>query len=81
MTLPGGVLLALDDTWSPAQTTEFFVGNGISLERVSELEYLNNGFFVETEPGWPSLQLANMLTEQDGVEISSPNWRREVVPK
>ena len=30
---------------------EFFSRNGISLERTSELDFLDNGFFVETEPG------------------------------
>ena len=81
MTLPGGVLLALDESWSAAETDAFFEGNGVEQDRVSELEYLTNGFFVETDPGWASLDLANTLAEQDGVRISSPNWRREVVPK
>lgn len=81
MTLPGGVLLALDESWSAAETDAFFEGNGVEQDRVSELEYLTNGFFVETDPGWVSLDLANTLAEQDGVRISSPNWRREVVPK
>ena len=51
------------------------------MDRVSELDYVANGFFVETEPGFPSLDLANALAAQDGVEISSPNWGREVTPK
>ena len=55
--------------------------NGIKMDRVSELDYVANGFFVETEPGFPSLDLANALAVQDGVEISSPNWAREVTPK
>ena len=81
MTLPGGVLLALDETWTEAETDAFLADNGIDADRVSELDYLNNGFFVETEPGWQSLTLANMLAEQDGVQISSPNWWQERVPK
>ena len=51
------------------------------MDRVSELDYVTNGFFVETEPGFPSLDLANALAAQDGVETSSPNWGREVTPK
>ena len=81
MTLPGGVLLALDESWSAAETDAFFADNGIEQDRVSELEYLTNGFFVETDPGWASLELANTLADQDGVEVSSPNWWREVVSK
>ena len=51
------------------------------MDRVSELDYVANGFFIETGPGFPSLDLANALAVQDGVEISSPNWGREATPK
>ena len=81
MTLPGGVLLVLSSEWSQAETNAFFSDNGIKMGRVSELDYVANGFFVETGPGFPSLDLANALAVQDGVEISSPNWGREVTPK
>ncbi len=81
MTLPGGVLLVLRSEWSQAETNAFFSNNGIKLDRVSELGYAANGFFVETEPGFPSLDLANALAVQEGVEISSPNWGREATPK
>ena len=81
MTLPGGVLLALDETWEQPAVDAFFAYNGINLDRVSELDYLTNGFFVETEPGFPSLELANALAEQDGVRVSSPNWWRDRVAK
>ena len=81
MTLPGGVLLALDETWGRTETDAFFSDNGIDAARVSELDYVTNGFFVETEHGFPSLELANALASQDGVEVSSPNWRREVIAK
>ena len=81
MTLPGGVLLALDETWGRTETDAFFENNGIDRDRVSELDYVANGFFVETEPGFPSLDLANALAEQDGVRVSSPNWWRDRVAK
>ena len=81
MTLPGGVLLVLSSEWSQGETSAFFSSNGIRMDRVSELDYVANGFFVETEPGYPSLDLANALAVQDGVEISSPNWGKEVTPK
>ena len=81
MTLPGGVLLVLNSEWSQAETSAFFSNNGIKMDRVSELDYVANGFFVETEPGFPSLDLANALTAQDGVEISSPNWGKQATPK
>ena len=78
MTLPGGIILALDPEWDQDAVQEFFSRNGISLERTSELDFLDNGFFVETEPGFPSLDLANDLAGQEGVVLSSPNWSREV---
>ena len=81
MTLPGGVLLILDSEWSEEETDAFFSTNGIKMDRVSELSYAANGFFIDTEPGFPSLELANTLAVLDGVEVSSPNWAREEVPK
>ena len=81
MTLPGGVLLALDADWDESQVDDFFERNGVSADRVSELDFITNGFVVETEPGFPSLELANALAGQDGVTVSSPNWWREVQAK
>ena len=81
MTLPGGVLLALDPDWDEAAVNGFFARNNISKTRISELDYIPNGFFVRTEPGFPSLELANALAAQKGVVLSSPNWWREVEAK
>ena len=81
MTLPGGVLLVLDPEWSEAQVNSFLSENGIKQDRLSELNFAANGYFIETEPGFPSLNLANTLAALDGVVISSPNWGREAVPK
>ena len=77
MTLPGGVIVALDAEWDTDATAAFFARNGIELDRVSELSYLTNGFFVQTDPGFASLDLANALAGQAGVGLSSPNWSRE----
>ena len=81
MTLPGGVLLALDPTWDETQVEDFFSQNGISAGQVSDLDFIPNGFVVETDAGFPSLDLANELAAQDGVAISSPNWSRQVETK
>ncbi len=77
MTLPGGVLLALDPEMDQTEVESFFSQNNISLDGVSELDFIENGFFVKTEPGFPSLVLANELANQDSVLISSPNWQAE----
>ena len=81
MTLPGGVLLALDPEWNETQVEDFFAQNGISSDHASELGFIENGFLIETESGLPSLELANELAAQNGVEISSPNWSRQVEAK
>ncbi len=81
MTLPGGVLLALNPEWEQAEVDSFFEDNGISTDQISELGFIENGYLVETDSGFPSLNLANDLASQDGVLISSPNWSREVETK
>ena len=81
MTLPGGVLIALDTSWDEDTVESFLSKNGISMDMTSDLGVLKNALVVETEPGFPSLELANELAAQDGVMISSPNWWREVETK
>lgn len=78
MLLPGGVLLVVDPSWSAETTEAFFAGNGVSMSLVEPLRWLPNGYFIETEPGFASLDLANALAEVEGVEISTPNWQQEV---
>ena len=78
MALPGGVLLALDPDWSEEQVGAFLNRNAIPGSRVSDLDWLPNGYFVETPPGLASLHLANALAGQDGVVLAAPNWWREV---
>ena len=81
MTLPGGVLVALDPEWDEQQVQDFFAQNGISSGNATELGFIENGFLIDTAPGFPSLELANELAGIDGVEISSPNWWREAQAK
>ena len=81
MTLPGGVLLKLDSNWDEETVEEFLAENGIDAERVSPIGFIENTFFVESEPGFASLELANSLAAKEGVEISSPNWWMDVEAK
>ena len=80
MTLPGGVLLALDPDWDETQVEDFFAGNGISKDQISEMTFIENGYVVDTDSGFPSLDLANDLASQDGVLISSPTGRERLRP-
>lgn len=81
MTLPGGVLLVFDAQWTKAQTDAFFASRGIAMDRLSPLGEIPNGFVVETEPGFPSLELAKSLAGLAGVRLSSPNWWRELATR
>ena len=78
MSLPGGVLVVLNPSWSKSRTDAFFSKNGVAPGSVSRLQSMNNTFVVETAPGLPSLHLANALATQDGVRVVSPNWQMEV---
>ena len=80
MALPGGVLLVLDPDWDDEAVDAFFSRNSVSDPR-SRLDYVPNGFFIETLPGFASLNLANELAGQTGVVVSSPNWWVERVAK
>jgi len=81
MTLPGGVLLVFEPELSREEVEGFFLENGIFTERVSERDFTKNAFFVQTEAGIASLDLANELAGKEGVRLSSPNWWREVTTK
>ena len=48
------------------------------MDRTTELGLIQNGFLIETEPGFPSAELANALADQDGALISSPTRWTEV---
>ncbi len=78
MTLPGGVLLVLDAEWNQARIDQFFKDNNVDRSLVQERTFTTNAYLIETEPGFPSLNLANELAAQEGVVFSSPNWQTEV---
>ena len=77
-TLPGGVLVVLDPDWDQGRVNRFFSANGIKRSRVIQQAFADNAYLVETDPGFPSLELANELAELDGVVLSSPNWQTEI---
>ena len=79
MTLPGGVLLVLAEQWDQRRINTFFATNSIAKGSIEAMDFAPNAFFIDTAPGLPSLELANALAAEDGVVISSPNWRRQVV--
>ena len=81
MTLPGGMMLVLDPQWDQAAVDKFFEGNDIDPDRVLELDFMDNAFFVQTGPGMPSLELANELADEEGVIVSSPNWHQQLETK
>ena len=66
VTLPGGVLLVLDGEWSQTRVDTFFAGQGIAANRVEQQGFVPNAFLIETAPGFPSLELANVLADEEG---------------
>lgn len=74
MALPGGVVLVLDPTLNTTAVDAFMRSHNIDRSQVEAFEGLPNWFKVNTDPGFPSLLLANSLADQSGVIISSPNW-------
>ena len=81
MALPGGVLLVFEPELSTERINQFFIENAIDMAQVSAQEFTKNAFFVATEAGMASMELANKLADKDHVIVSSPNWWRESVPK
>ncbi len=79
VTLPGGILLALDPEWDAADVDAFFSRNSIDPAQVSPRSFTKNAYYVETDPGWFSLALAIRLDDLPGVVLASPNWWRAVV--
>ena len=79
MALPGGAIVIFDEAWDRARAMRFFAAEGIPRDRISPLP-LDNAWLVETAPGFPSLELANRLSGRPGVDVSSPNWWRDVEP-
>ncbi|WP_419553972.1 hypothetical protein [Candidatus Poriferisodalis sp.] len=78
MMLPGGVLISLDPAWNADDVAAFFERNSIDPDLAAELDYLPNGYFIETEPGFASLDLASALVAMPGVELAVPNWASEL---
>lgn len=74
MALPGGVILVLDPEWDAAAVEAFLTRNDIADAERTVLDFVPNGFVIDTDPGFPALTLANSLASQDGVEIAQPNW-------
>ncbi len=79
--LPGGVLIIFHKHISQQDLLRFWQERGISQNRISQIEAIDNLYKVQTEAGMESLQLSNSLVQYPEVEYVSPNWWREVVTK
>ena len=80
MTLPGGVLVVFDSELDDAQISKFLTEQGISKNRVTPM-LLHNAFEIETEPGFPALELANRLATSTESLVASPDWATDPVTK
>ena len=52
--LPGGVLVMLDGSWTPAQTKAFFAANNIAKSRVSPRASRTTRSWCTPRPAWPA---------------------------
>lgn len=73
--LPGGVVVRLNSSWSRDQALQWFADRNLSV--INELA-IKNTFVIAAPAGRASLELANSLYETGEVQMSSPNWWKEV---
>ena len=62
--LPGGVVLILDNALSQAQVDRWLVDSGLVVERT--LNIARYAYFIATEPGLASINMANQLEGDNG---------------
>lgn len=72
MGLPGGVVVTLRQAMAPAQAQQFLVARGLS--PVRPVGDGSTTWLVASDPGLPSLRLANRLYESGDFAGASPNW-------
>ena len=77
--LVGGVLVALDPSWSEKQVKEWARGHGYAIG--AKLPTAKRTYLLDTPPGLPSLEEANKLQESGEVVSATPNWWQEVQAK
>lgn len=70
--LPGGVIVRLRQVLPEDQARAYLEQRG--LKAVREIGTQTGLWLVESEPGLPSLQLANQLHEKGEFASASPNW-------
>lgn len=72
MGLPGGVVVTLRQALPPARAQQFLVSRG--LNPVRPVGDGSTTWLVASDPGLPSLHLANRLYESGDFAAASPNW-------
>ncbi len=77
--LPGGVLVALEPSWSEKQVEDWARGRGYAIQ--AKLPTGKRDYLLDTPPGLPSLETANELQESGEVLWATPNWWQEVQAK
>ena len=70
--LPGNVIVSLEVHWGQEQVQAWAENQNLKL--LKKLPLKGNLFLVATQPGWPSLDVANKLRNQNGVLWATPNW-------
>jgi hypothetical protein len=73
--LPGNVIVQLDPAWNPAAVDGWIAKRGLRVVR--KLPVTGNAYLVASEPGLPSLELANALASEGQVRAAYPDWWQE----
>ena len=77
--LPGGVIVVLNSELSQDVVDQWLATEELVVEKT--LSLAKYAYFIQTEPGLASLELANRLMEAEAnqgiVESASPNWWRD----
>jgi hypothetical protein len=72
MSLPGGVIVTFNPSWSDAQANQWAVAKGYEIQQ--KLNITGNWYIIKTAPGLDSLNTANAIQESGEVVSASPNW-------
>ena len=81
LTLPGGVLLVLAGEWTGNQVDSFFSRQRHCPESRLRARVPPERILRRDRAGLPLARPGERLAVQEGVELSSPNWMREVAPQ
>lgn len=77
--LPGNVIVYFNPAWSEVNVSTWLQSRGLVV--VKKLSLGTNIYILKTDPGLPSLELANSLYQSGEVVAAFPEWWQETVAR